>query len=284
MAFDKPFDKERVAAYFSSVATAYNQNNYVLAGRRGKYPDVFRRHEYILQMIEGLEGAALEVGCGTGEMLCALIKRNFKVVGVDLAPGMIEASRARVAERCEGKAADLVVGDVENLGFRDGAFDLIVAGGVIEYLESDEKVLHHFRRLLKPGGIVVLSVRNKLNLSRILVTTRDLLSSLPPCKAFVHAASNFFRRLFALTPNTGVPGRRHVPWQLKQRLRLIGLEPRDYAFYQFSVLPRFIERRLPNFAVRCEERLEVFSHSPLGYFANQYLIKAQKVQNGDHRP
>jgi ubiquinone/menaquinone biosynthesis C-methylase UbiE len=176
---------------------------------------------------------------------------------------------------------DLVVADVESLGFHEAAFDLIIAAGVVEYLDSDDKALRNFHRILKPGGVVILSVRNKLNLARALVTARDLLSSLPLFKSVIEAASSLIRRLFSLRPNTGIPGRRHIPWQLKQHMRSIGLQPTEYAFYQFSVLPRFLERRFPNLCVAWEQKLEVFSRTALGYFANQYILKAQKVSNGN---
>jgi ubiquinone/menaquinone biosynthesis C-methylase UbiE len=282
MSFDQPFEKKKVAQYFSSVATTYNENNYVLAGTRGKYADVLSRHGYILEMIEGLHGRALEVGCGTGEMLCALLERNFAVVGLDMAPGMIAASRSRVRERFADKAVDLVIGDVENLGFGNAEFDLVIAAGVVEYLDSEEKALRDFQRILKPGGVVILSVRNKLNLARLLVTGRDLLVSLPVVGALIRPLSGLLGRLLSLPPNTGVPGRRHIPWRLKRQMRGIGLKPIDDAFYHFSVMPRFIERRYHARCARWEEKLEILSRTPLGYFGNQYIVKAQKVSNGNH--
>jgi ubiquinone/menaquinone biosynthesis C-methylase UbiE len=282
MSFDRPFEKKKVAQYFSSVATTYNENNYVLAGTRGKYADVLRRHSYILEMIQGLNGKALEVGCGTGEMLCALLERNFEVVGLDMAAGMIEASRSRVKGRFAGKSVDLVVGDVENLGFGHAEFDLVIAAGVIEYLESEEKAIRDFERILKPGGVVILSVRNKLNLSRMLVTARDLLASLPLVGSAIQGVSGLVCRLLSLPPNTGVPGRRHIPWQLKRQMRAIGLHPTEDAFYHFAVMPRFIERRYHAQCARWEEKLEILSRTPLGYFGNQYIVKAQKVSNGNH--
>ena len=282
MSFDRPFEKKKVAQYFSSVATTYNENNYVLAGRRGKYADVLRRHRYILEMVQGLRGKALEVGCGTGEMLCALLERNFEVVGLDMAPRMIEASRSRISQRFGGKAVDLVIGDIENLGFGSAEFDLVIAAGVIEYLDSEEKALRDFERILKPGGVVILSVRNKLNLSRMLVTARDLLASLPRVGSAIQSLSGLVCRLLFLPPNTGVPGRRHIPWQLKRQMRAIGLHPTEDAFYHFAVMPRFIERRHHARCARWEEKLEILSRTPLGYFGNQYIVKAQKVSRGNH--
>lgn len=282
MAFDQPFEKKKVAQHFTSVATQYNENNYALGGKRGKYADVLRRHEYILEMIDGLQGKALEVGCGTGEMLCALLGRKFEVVGVDMAPGMIESSRRRMNERFAGNVTKLVIGDVENLGFRNNEFDLVIAAGVIEYLDSEEKALRDFERILKPGGMVIVSVRNKVNLSRLLVTARDLLISLPLVGTAIQRLSLALGRLLSLSPNTGVPGRRHIPWQLRHRMRAIGLHPREGVFYHFAVMPRFIERRYPEQCARWEEKLEILSRTPLGYFGNQYIVKARKVSNGNH--
>ena len=283
MSFGKPLAKEEVAKYFSSVASTYNKNNYVLAGKRGKYPDIFRRHGYILEMIEGLKGRALEIGCGSGELLCNLLKRNFEVVGIDLTQKMIEASRDLVVQRCEGKRVDAAIADIENLPFRKESFDLVIAAGVIEYLGSDEKALDGVFRILRPGGVVILSVRNKVNLSRLLVTGRDLLISLPLVGSMISTISDLARRLISLSPNAGIPARRHVPWQVRRCMRELGFEPKDEVFYHFAVLPRCLERRFPEFCFRWEEKLEALSRSRLGYFANQYVLKAQKAWDGNHR-
>jgi ubiquinone/menaquinone biosynthesis C-methylase UbiE len=283
MSFDKPLEKDKVTKYFSSVASTYNENNYVLAGKRGKYPDILRRHGYILEMAEGLQGRALEIGCGSGELLCNLLTRNFEVIGVDLTRSMIDASRTLVMKRCGGKTVDVAVADIENLPFCEESFDLVVAAGVIEYLASDEKALGGLYRILKPGGVLILSVRNKVNLSRLLVTTRDLLRSLPVIGAIMSGMSSLARRVLSLAPNAGIPARRHIPWQLRRCMRKLGFEPRDEVFYHFTVFPRGLERRLPEFCFRWEEKLEILSRTPLGYFANQYLIKVQKVSDGNHR-
>jgi ubiquinone/menaquinone biosynthesis C-methylase UbiE len=283
MSFGKPLGKDKVVKYFSSLASTYNKNNYVLAGKRSKYPDIFRRHGYILEMVEGLQGRALEIGCGSGELLCNLLKRNFEVVGIDLAPSMIEASRDLVVKRCEGKRVDAAVADIENLPFREESFDLVIAAGVIEYLASDEKALCGLYRILRPGGVVILSVRNKINLARLLVTVRDLLIRLPRVGSMVSSISGLARRLFSLAPNAGIPARRHIPWQFRRCMRELGFEAKDEVFYHFAVLPRFWERRFPEFCFRWEEKLEALSRSRLGYFANQYVLKAQKALNGNHR-
>jgi SAM-dependent methyltransferase len=234
-------------------------------------------------MMNGAHGRALEIGCGSGEMLYELLKRNFKVVGMDIAPGMLRASRKFLQQRLPAKKAGLLQGDIEHLGFPDETFDLIVAAGVIEYLGTDEKLMPELYRVLKPGGVLILSVRNKLNLSHPVTTTRDLLQALPIIGSILKCTSLMLRRLLSLPPNGGIPGRRHIAWQLKSHMHRTGLEPIDSAFYHFTIFPRFIERRFPNFSARWAEKFEMFSRAPvLGYLANQYILKAQKVAGGNH--
>lgn len=275
----KSIQKKEVAEHFSSISGDYREKNYLLAGKRGKYPDIYRRHQYMLEMMEGLQGRALEVGCGSGEMLCELLNRNFEVVGMDIAMGMLKASKALTEEEFSTKKVSLLLGDIENLSFHDQSFDIIIAAGVIEYLDSDKKTFPEFFRLLKPGGILILSVRNKLNLSRLITTTRDLLSSIPGIGKLINSLSVLARRTLFLPPSNGFPGRRHIPLCLKRELREMGLIPVNFAFSYFAIFPRILERRFPDFCIRWGERMEIFSKTILGYFGNQYIIKAQKVRD-----
>jgi len=269
--------KTEVARHFSSISDSYNERNYILAGRRGKYPDIAIRHQYFLEMLEGTSGRVLEVGCGSGQMQYELLKRGYEAVGIDISPGMIKASRGRIKELLPHADPQLMVGDLESLSFPDAAFDIVLAAGVIEYLASDEKSFSEISRVLKPGGIVLLSVRNKLNLSRWLTTSRDLLQSIPGVGKGIEMTTNLVRSALTLPPNGGIPGKRHIPWQLKRDLKRFGLQPTDHSFYHFAVLPRFIERKYASICVPWEQKLEALRRSPLGYLANQYIVKAKKV-------
>ena len=269
--------KTDVAEHFTSIAHVYNERNYVQAGKRSKYPDIAIRHQYFLEMLVGTHGRVLEIGCGSGQMQLDLLRRGYEVVGIDIATGMIEATRKLVNEKLPNARPRLLVGDIEALAFPDAYFDVVLAAGVIEYLRSDEKSLREISRVLKPGGIVLLSVRNKLNLSRWITTSRDLLQSTPVIGKGMDAASNAVRALLSLPPNGGIPGKRHVPVQLKRALRQAGLKPTDHSFYHFAVFPRFLERHYGQLCANWAQRLERFRRSPLGYLANQYIVQATKI-------
>lgn len=269
--------KNEVAEHFSSLSHVYNERNYQLAGRRAKYPDIAIRHRYFLEMLEGTSGRVLEVGCGSGQMQLDLARRGYEMYGLDIATGMVQATRKLLNEKLPAYKPRLLVGDIEALGFPNNFFDIVLAAGVIEYLRSDDKSFREFSRVLKPGGMIILSVRNKLNLARPITTGRDLLQSAPVLGSGINAANKALRAMLSLPPNGGIPGKRHIPSQLKRALRQAGLEPSDHSFYHFAVFPRLLERKYGEFCSRWGQKLETFRRSPLGYLANQYIIQAKKI-------
>src|SRR5436190_6601197 len=102
-----------------------------------------------------LGGRILEVGVGTGISL-PLYDRGVRFVGVDLSEPMLRKARARVATEALAHVEGLAVMDARHLGFRDGAFDVVVAQYVITAVPDPEATLDEFARVVKPGGEIVL--------------------------------------------------------------------------------------------------------------------------------
>jgi SAM-dependent methyltransferase len=84
-------------------------------------------------------GQILDVGCGYQPYRCLFDNRRY--VGLDLS-----------LERCP-----TVVGDARFLPFMDGSFDGIICSEVIEHVFEKEKVLDEIRRVLRPGGWIILT-------------------------------------------------------------------------------------------------------------------------------
>jgi ubiquinone/menaquinone biosynthesis C-methylase UbiE len=102
----------------------------------------------------------LEVATGTGAQLVELARRNprGRTVGVEIAEGMLAKTRRRLADR--GLPEVEVLGaDARELPFDDASFDLIVNSYMLDLLPRAEipRVLAEFRRLLRPGGRLVMS-------------------------------------------------------------------------------------------------------------------------------
>jgi ubiquinone/menaquinone biosynthesis C-methylase UbiE len=100
----------------------------------------------------------LDVGCGSGPLSAALQDKGAIVAGFDLSAAMIELARRRL-----GEDADLTVADLAKpLPYDDAAFDDVVASLVLHYLEDWTEPLAELRRVLKPGGRLILSLNHPI--------------------------------------------------------------------------------------------------------------------------
>jgi SAM-dependent methyltransferase len=98
----------------------------------------------------------LDAGCGSGPLSAALRAKGAIVTGVDGSPAMLELARQRLGDDVALHVADLS----RPLPFDDGAFDDVVASLVLHYLRDWEAPLRELRRVLRPGGRLILSVNH----------------------------------------------------------------------------------------------------------------------------
>ena len=96
-------------------------------------------------LVDGAQGATLEVGCGTGRNL-PLYRDDQPVVALELDRHVLKAARRRASH------VPLVVGNAEHLPFRDGQFDTVVSGLVFCTVRDPHRGLAEVRRVLKASG------------------------------------------------------------------------------------------------------------------------------------
>lgn len=98
----------------------------------------------------------LDAGCGSGPLSAALRAKGAAVTGLDVSAAMIDLARQRL-----GEDADLHVADLSApLPFTDAEFDDVVASLSLHYLEDWGGPLSELRRVLKPGGRLIMSVNH----------------------------------------------------------------------------------------------------------------------------
>ncbi len=96
----------------------------------------------------------LDVGCGSGPISAALRDRGATVAGFDSSAKMVELARKRL-----GPDADLRIANLgQPLPYPDGAFDVVIAALVLHYLRDWTAPLAELRRILKPGGRLIVAV------------------------------------------------------------------------------------------------------------------------------
>ncbi|WP_263406803.1 class I SAM-dependent methyltransferase [Streptomyces kanamyceticus] len=106
----------------------------------------------------------LDVGMGQGTQALRLARAGHKVTGVEQDPEMIAAARAALAGEPEGirGRVRIVEGDGHQTGvhFLPGSFDVVLCHGVLMYVDEPDALLAGLARMLAPGGLLSLLVRN----------------------------------------------------------------------------------------------------------------------------
>jgi ubiquinone/menaquinone biosynthesis C-methylase UbiE len=112
----------------------------------------------------GPGGRVLDVGCGAGAALLAAAQRvgpTGEAVGIDIAPGMVERTRAAAEEEgLEQVRAEVMDGAA--LEFEDGHFDAVLAAFSLSAIPDAEGALAEWRRVLAPTGTVGVAVWDNL--------------------------------------------------------------------------------------------------------------------------
>lgn len=119
----------------------------------------FRRH-FRLECGERV----LDLGCGSGRHTLEAARYPVRVVGLDFSRDDLNAARFMYGDlkrkRQAPGDADFVVGDAENLPFRDGAFDKSICTEVFEHIPDDARGIAEFERVTKAGAPIAVSVPN----------------------------------------------------------------------------------------------------------------------------
>jgi ubiquinone/menaquinone biosynthesis C-methylase UbiE len=150
-----------------------------------EFLDSFERNE-LKRMIYSAKGKkVLDVGCGTGRLFPEFQKMNFDITGIDVSQKMIDIAK----NRCH--KAKLLVGDVENLPFKDDSFDVVVASFVVVHLKYLEKAFSEIYRVLKNGGVFIITNINQKKAPKLkMSTTQEIV-----IKSFYHMPKEVIKSL-----------------------------------------------------------------------------------------
>jgi len=129
---------------------------------RWHWNDPLLRHltDTILRLVDQPHGHALDVGTGLGRAAVALARRGFQVDALDPQVDVIEQARLIAREfrvKVNYSVADFSRADER---FPNETYDLAVCSEVLEHIEPWQTVVQNIYRVLKPGGVLILTVPN----------------------------------------------------------------------------------------------------------------------------
>jgi SAM-dependent methyltransferase len=111
------------------------------------------REELLLEHVLAAQPGrvVLNVGAGQGTFTNLLADRGFEVTSTDVSPAAVDVLRRRVGGAVEAA-------DATDLPFPDASVDAVVLGEVLEHVDDDGAALREAARVLKPNGVLALSV------------------------------------------------------------------------------------------------------------------------------
>ncbi len=197
----------------------------------------------------------LDVGCGTGHHLAALRARGFAVAGVD-------GSEAMLAHARRGNpGVDLRQADVDALPFADASQDVVLSIEVLRYLADPSRALGEMARVLRRGGVGLLTATPLLNANGYFLVNR--LARFLPARNLVQLRQYF-------TTSGG----------LRRRLREAGFDDVDvHGVYLGPVnwVERLAPRALPRVLRSWERADAALADRPvLRELANMFLVRATR--------
>jgi demethylmenaquinone methyltransferase/2-methoxy-6-polyprenyl-1,4-benzoquinol methylase len=128
-------------------------------------------------------GSLLDVATGTGEVILGLLplRPDLKITGVDPSSGMLDIAREKLERlpRPQAQHVELMNGDARNLDFPDNTFDTVTTAWGIRNVQPFVSGLREFRRVLKPGGTLLI-LESGLPENRFIRFGHELYSKLLP--------------------------------------------------------------------------------------------------------
>ena len=149
----KDSKKQQVESMFDTISDNYDRLNRVIS----LGIDQSWRKKVIKRVIDHQPETVLDVATGTGDLVIALAASTAtELVGLDLSKGMLNAGEQKIRDKQLQDRISMRQGDAEAIPYEDHHFDAITVAFGVRNFENLEKGLKEMRRVLKPGGLVVI--------------------------------------------------------------------------------------------------------------------------------
>lgn len=123
-------------------------------------PGHYYREDLIIKTIKSFlpSGKIFDVGCGTGSLVLKLAREGYQVEGVDISDECVSITKSRIKEAGLSKSITISQGSATKIDLPDRCVDGVIAGEVLEHLQDDGAAVCEFSRILKVGGVCIITV------------------------------------------------------------------------------------------------------------------------------
>ncbi len=218
------------------------------------------RKEQLLKSLGGGNGAVLDIGCGPAVMTKEITDLGWKYVGIDISLAMIEEAKKRTEEL---PWVHFQVGTVEHIASENESFDVVVAMGLVEYVDDDEIAIREMSRVLKNGGKLIVSLPNRF--SPVRLWDRHVLT---PIAKFV--------RLLNGKKTKNIFHREYIPSRYKKLLEKNGFINVRIVAYNIRLLPRPFDGWFPYVSVFLSKTFEWLITTSFWWLATGVNVEATK--------
>lgn len=309
-------DKKVVKKYFRENALSWVKDGY---GNDGwNYPIGYHRRRIILKILsQDRQLKIVDFGCGGGNLAIELAKKGHIVTGVDESPEMVkiaEENRRKLLPEIQQRIT-FVHMPLQDNGFAENSFDVVVAMGVIGYFSTDDILFKAAGSLLKPGGLFLVSCRNRLfNMISMTHRTRKEIESKEAIKLIAEIndlhervscedASNLIIRLKksvqelpdkalyevdTMAPSgkkrkvaytMDIEARQHTPKELIKSGKNFGFEHKAYFGIHPHIIAPTVNRFLPpKIFDKISECLETLEHLPISLIWSSVFLGVFKKE------
>lgn len=253
-------------SYWEGIAQHGTWSGYYDRAPDSRTYNFFTRRAAVLELLAG-EGPLeriLDVGCGTADYAPLASRHEATYVGVDFSLSMVREAVVRTS----GEAGRhlFAVGAGDRLCLADDSVDLAVAVGYIEYFEDPGVAVEELRRVLRPGGTLVMQSfkwdllgRLRRAAERAMGRHRGPDPRLPP---------DWIDRKYS-GPELDAVVLRH------------GFERVDHTYNNFYVLPEIVRRHWPRLYIALSEAIgrrapRLFAFSAVNYLGKYALRETER--------
>jgi SAM-dependent methyltransferase len=280
--------RKSITKYFTRSADYY-ENLYDESPKTNRFRglELKWRKSAVLGLLDtfapGKELRLLDVGCGIGNYLKSAFNRGYKAFGMDITMEMA-AKASETTRTCWIDGKPILLGDIHRMPFPDDSFDALLCVGVLQYLPGDLNAIKEISRVVKNGGIAIVTAPNLFKLSNLFDPLYYIY--LAPKYIWIKIKNKISKRrrlsdTLDFSHNTDFSNRRYHYWQLDDKFEvsnLIKVEISNIGFgpltvFRKEIFPLSWSKKMSDFLSRLAKK-KFFTK--LGIFANRWVFCLQK--------